>query len=376
MSSPAYPAGYGPTQQGYGPPAIAQQNVPTGLPQISIHTVLVALRCWWHIALPMGLLLAAGAATVVYYITKPTYTASVWIEIAPPMKLIPGSVGEDSQRYVANQTELMRSPPVLEPVIALPAVRSAPELRDQEDPVRYLRDKLQIRPLGSSDFFVIAFRSEDAAKAALIVDEVAKSYLNLYQKHDSRVAGMTIEILTEQAKEQFGEVQLFRDKVDDLTKQLTGDDAVLPPIDENDKQLAESMHQQLEKQLLNAKVELFATTAELTAEEKFFQQEEFTPPDEFVAPRVAADPQLAQRKAELTIKKEKRDEHKKVSKNLAANTVYQQLEREIAADEVEIAKLTQERHVEIKSDLEKAGRMKRQAQIAEAEGGSGSSSRK
>ena len=32
-----------------------------GLPQMTIHTVLIAVRCWWHIALPLGILLAAAA---------------------------------------------------------------------------------------------------------------------------------------------------------------------------------------------------------------------------------------------------------------------------------------------------------------------------
>jgi capsular exopolysaccharide synthesis family protein len=353
MSSPAYPAQYGPA-----PPQAAG-----GLPQVSVHTVLVALRCWWHIALPTGLLLAAGAATVVFYITKPTYTAEAWIEIARrPMAIIPGSAGDDSQRFVANQTQIMRSPPVLEPVIGLPAVRSAPELRDEEDPVSYLRNNLQIRAQGDSDFFVIAFASEDPSKAALIVNEVVDSYFKLYQRHDSRVAELQIDILTRQAEEQFGEVQRLRERVDVLTKQLTAE-GTAPAGDTQDKQRADTMQQQLERQLLTAEIERATTAAEHSAEEKLFLQEEFTPPDELVAPRVAQDPQLSRLKAELTIKKEKREEHKKVSKNLAANFLYQQLEKEIAADEAEIERLAKEIAAEVKADLTQSGRLKRQAQI-------------
>ncbi len=47
-----------------------------GAAVFSVHTVLIAVRCWWHIALPLGLLLAAAAAVVVYYVSAPTYTGS------------------------------------------------------------------------------------------------------------------------------------------------------------------------------------------------------------------------------------------------------------------------------------------------------------
>jgi capsular exopolysaccharide synthesis family protein len=355
MTTSNYPAGYG-----LAPPAPS-----SGLPQISLHTLLIALRCWWHIVLPMGLLLAGGAAVIVFYTTKPTYTASTWIEIRNrPLPVFQNSPGDDSQRFVANQIELMRSPPVIEPVIALAAVRSAPEFVGEDDPVLYLRNHLKIRPLGGSDYFVIEFTSKSPAKAALIVDEVAKSYLALHERHDSKVGELTIELLQEQGRHQESEVKRLRDRLQELSKQLTGKDAF--PLQGKDERLpTHGRFQQLDSQLLNAEIELLTAEAEYKAENELLLKESFTPPEELLVARVQLDPKIALLKAELTIKKEKREEHKERSVNLAKNTVYQQLEKEIAADEAELKKLEADRQKEIAAEMEQGARLKRQAQIEE-----------
>ncbi len=362
MSSPAYPAGYAPHQS---PPG--QPTTPGGLPRVTVHTVLVALRCWWHIALPIGLLLGAGAATVVYYTTSPTYSATAWLFISQrSTNPMPGTTGDDSQRFVANQRELMRSPPVLEPVISLPAVRSAPELRKEIDPYLYLRNRLQVKSLGSSDYFELGYTSEDPVKAALIVNEVVHSYMQLYTSHDSKVMQKTIEYLDDLSKEQYEEVKRLRGRVDELYKEVTGEEA-LPAQVSSEKSAVDSLQQQLELELLRAEVDLIAVEAELKAEKNLFSREEFTPPVDLVSLRVLADPELAQMKAELTVMQEKRDEHKKVSKNPDANTALKQVETAIVAAEAKIARFTQEHSDAVKAELERTARAKRTGQIAQLE---------
>ncbi len=373
MSSPAYPAGYGPTQQAlaqqalsqqlFAQQALAQSAGSSGLPQVSLHTVLVALRCWWHIVLPIGLLLAAGAATVVYYVTKPTYTASAWIQILPAMAMPGGTYGDNSQKFMANQSELMRSPPVLEPVIAMAVVRSAPELRDEEDPMLYLRNHLNVFPRGLSDYFSLEFKSQDPAKAAIIVNSVAESYLNLYKRHDSRVSQEKIDLLDLQAKEQASEVERLSRDVDRLTRQLGGAPLSRPQSSEQIQQ--DVFQQRLEAQLMDLEIESFTTYAELKAEEELIKKEEYLPPDDLVLPYVEKDARIANLNDQLAIKKAKRDEHKKVSKNLATNTVYQRLESEIAADEAQLKTLIDDVTKEVKAGMERMGRLKRQADIEE-----------
>lgn len=363
MSTSAYSAGHG---YGHSPPPIGPpaQAGASGLPQISIHTVLVALRCWWHVALPMGLLLAAGAATVVYYITTPTYTATAWIEISPPLNIIPGSTNVDSIRFVDNQIALMRSPLVLDPVVGLSAVRSAPELREEEDPVLYLRNSLRIKPFGNSDYFTIEFTSADPGKAKVIVNAVADSYFNLYQRHDSKAAEDTIKILTQQATTHSGEVDRLRKDVDKLARELSGEQG-LPPATTSDKLQLDAIDQQLEAQLVQARLKLVTTQAELQAEEGLLLKEDFTPPEDIVARRVEADERVATLRARTKINKEKRDEYLERGKNLAANPAFQQLEKDIAADEKQLEEAIKGATESATAELTRSAQLKRQAQILE-----------
>ena len=50
-------------------------------PKLVLRTVLIALRCWWKIAAPIGVLLSAGAVAAVIRFVDPTYTATAWVLI-------------------------------------------------------------------------------------------------------------------------------------------------------------------------------------------------------------------------------------------------------------------------------------------------------
>ena len=361
MSSPSYPAGHG---YGHHPPGttpVAPVSA-SGLPQINVHTVLVALRCWWHLALPTGLLLAAGAATVVYYVTTPTYTATAWIEISPPLNIIPGSTNVDSSRFVENQIALMRSPPVLDPVVGLPAVRSAPELKAEEDPVGYLRNNLRIKPFGNSDYFNIELSSQDPGKAAIIVNAVADSYFSLYQRHDSQSAQKMIGVLEDQAKSQAALVTQLSEDVKKLSRALAGEQG-LPAATDSDKLKPDAIDQQLEAHYIRERLGLLVAQAELQAEQELLLKEDFTPPEDLVALRAQADERIATLTAQIKINKEKQAEYLERGKNLAANPAFQQLEKQIAADDKELAELHAQVTGEVAAELKKTAEMKRQGQV-------------
>ena len=64
---------------------------------------------------------------------------------------------------------------------------------------------------------------KDPVKAALIVNELVHSYMQLYTSHDSKVSQKTIEYLDDLSKEQYEEVKRLRGVVDELTKEVTGE---------------------------------------------------------------------------------------------------------------------------------------------------------
>src|SRR5688572_9639153 len=77
---------------------------------LDTETVVSALRYWWRVAAPLGLVLAAFAAGLVAYYAKPQYTAAAWLIIREkPEYLLNPQVMEDPLKFVQNQMELMRS---------------------------------------------------------------------------------------------------------------------------------------------------------------------------------------------------------------------------------------------------------------------------
>ena len=56
---------------------------PAGRPEqgLTPRFVLTALRRWWMVATPVGLLLAAAGGAVVYLLFEPVYEAAAWFKI-------------------------------------------------------------------------------------------------------------------------------------------------------------------------------------------------------------------------------------------------------------------------------------------------------
>ncbi len=72
---------------------------------------LSAVRQWWKVAFPLGLLLAAGAAAGVYFNFQPKYQARATVEIAEeaPFFLFSDVRQRSSERFVRTQQELLRA---------------------------------------------------------------------------------------------------------------------------------------------------------------------------------------------------------------------------------------------------------------------------
>ena len=346
--------------------AAANSANPSGLPKFNLHTVLSALRCWWHIALPLGLVLGSCAAVAVFYTSTPVYTASVWLEIKerPPV-LLQNAVPDDPRKFVANQVELIRSPLVLDPVIAIREVRSAPELIDEEDPALYLRSHLAIQPRGGSDIFVIEFTSEEPVKASLIVNEVAKSYLAWQQRHDQKVHDRMIDVLLGQQKSRQDEIEQIRGRLQTKTQQLTGKPAF--PAHRETRPDRGSKFEELERKLLAEQVSEVEMKAKLQAEQEILKNETFNPPKELVDGHVNKNARIIALQGALADNRELLAQYDQLSTDPSKNPRYQQLQKQIQADQSALDKLTEELRTQIAADLENMAKAKRDSEILRLE---------
>src|SRR5687768_8050926 len=176
-------------EQSGGYPAITASSgasAAASAAKFEIHTILIALRCWWKIALPLGVLLAAATGSVVYYLFEPTYTASAWVEIKERPQQVLAAPSEASRTFVDNQIQLMRSPYLVAKLLANAEIKNTPEVVDAEDQLTALIAGIEVKRQGQSDFYTISFTSKSAAKAALIVNSLAAEFKKDFVDYEMR----------------------------------------------------------------------------------------------------------------------------------------------------------------------------------------------
>ena len=138
------------------------------LGQLDGAAMLAAVRYWWRLAVPTAFVLAVAAAAVVVYVSKPQYTAASWLIIREkPEYLLNPQVMDDPRKFVQNQLELMRSPPVVDPVANQPDVFATPELA-QELIARLARSGVSGYALGMGPVHVYAGAFEAAGDAEIL----------------------------------------------------------------------------------------------------------------------------------------------------------------------------------------------------------------
>src|SRR5262245_55390905 len=312
-----------------------------------LHVVLVALRRWCKIAVPIGLLLAMAAMATMVMVVKPRYTAATWIEIRErPEAILSSGGGEDARKYVQNQLELLRSPIVIDRVTANPQVAETPELADKRDPSQTLRSSLRIRPMGQSDYFVIEFTSLAPEKAALVANEVAAAYLDIQDRHDSQRTQKLIDLLKQQQANQQQIVQTHRDNVRVLALDRTGRDPFATDDPKGRIQLRNPLAD-VQTQLINYEAQQIQLQAEIQSFEEMLSRETFDPPADEVQKLVALDPHVAAFRELIRANHVSLELYRTRGANLENNPQYQKLLRDTTDAEEAVKKA----HAESESEV-------------------------
>ena len=184
-------------------------------------------RLWWLTALVMGLVLLACAGALVMYFYTPQYEASGMLiinEARPFIAFAPRDAGDESQRYVQSQIELLQSPVVLAPVLSRPEFAALPELSGARDRVQYLHDRISIKQVGASDLYAVACNSTSPQAAASVVNAVIVEYMNMHTDDEFHHVQRDIDILEEERGRTGLEVERLRQRVMDLSADVAGID--------------------------------------------------------------------------------------------------------------------------------------------------------
>ena len=72
--------------------------------------VLTALRRWWMVAAPVGLLLAAVGGAAVYLLFEPVYEAAAWFKIEERTPYLAFETKDEGRSKVFFQTQIETDP--------------------------------------------------------------------------------------------------------------------------------------------------------------------------------------------------------------------------------------------------------------------------
>lgn len=142
--------------------------------------LIYALRRRWGWALGLGLLSAGIAVGIAWLLIPVNYTATAWLRIAErqPHIMFETSGGDEFLNHRRAQAALMTSNFVLNAALRKPGISQLPCIRDELDPVTWLRKQLTINFPGGSEILEIAMTGDDPTQLVALVNAVKDAYMD------------------------------------------------------------------------------------------------------------------------------------------------------------------------------------------------------
>lgn len=179
-------------------------------------------RFWLVFGCLLGVVLAATSASYLIYTFVPLYEAKAWIRIGSSDALYPEAEGDPGQSLKESlsqrQTELVRTPLVLEAAVKHEAVAELPEVLNSNNPTEWLASRVEVVSIGGYDIYAISFTYEDPEGAASAADAIAEAYQQFHEENMHRDrSDEFIEALEKERDRIKQEIQSQRERVRNLT---------------------------------------------------------------------------------------------------------------------------------------------------------------
>jgi len=156
-------------------------------------------------------------------------------------------------------------------------VSRIPELAGRRDKVKWLEEKISVRSVGDSEFFVVSYTSTSPDHAAVIVNAVIDAFQVVRGSADAQRTQKIVELLDTEQRRRESRVGELRERVRQMTKDATGKD----PFSVNAEQetAAPNPLSGLHLQLADAEVKRTVAEVQLQALEESIAASQFEIPD-------------------------------------------------------------------------------------------------
>lgn len=261
---------------------------------LTVGLVLFALRRWWKVSFPVGLVLAAVAGGVVWLLFEPVYLTQAWLNIDAQKEYVAFQPArDDGDRYIRTQIELIKSPIVLGRVIGQPEVAKMEEIQESESPIDWLADRVKVRSVNESDLFTIEFSCSEAAGSANVTNAVLDAYLKIQSDTANQQTQRIIELLELERERRRQGVERQRKNVRVLAKQRNdAQPVVFDPLSQQTVTLPGPLPNLLQ-QMATSELERAVEEARLTATQEELAQQDIEISEAAIDQALEEAPQLA-----------------------------------------------------------------------------------
>jgi len=166
-------------------PATGSFVAPTPLQRETLHgppkpsDVLHAVRRRWWLILILGFAASVGVMVFAWRTIPVEYTATAWLQVSleRPHVLFETKDDDPLLRNRQTQTTLVTSNRVLTAALQKPGISQLPYIRNQVDPVMWLRRNLRVRFADQAEILEISMTGDDPEQITAIVNAVKDAYM-------------------------------------------------------------------------------------------------------------------------------------------------------------------------------------------------------
>lgn len=161
----------------------------------SLSSLLNACRRRWAAMLGLGLLGAALAAAVVWFVYPPKFSAQALLHIDSHGSRGASESEADFLNFQRTQSALLKSPSVLHATLEKPEIAELREVREQSDAVAWLQKELVTDTLLGPEIVRLTLTGDHAEDLPVLLNEVIRTYLREYTaKEQARIATRTRQL--------------------------------------------------------------------------------------------------------------------------------------------------------------------------------------
>lgn len=229
-----------------------------------------ALRRRWWLALGIGLLFAGIAAPAAWVTQTPRYSASALLRVSPKEKSLvfdtSRTSGPDFSLYKNTQSQLVKSDFVLNAALRDQAAAALPEIKEQEDPIRWLSEEIRVDFPGDGELMRVSMSGDSAHAVATLVNSVVDAYLReVVDKEEEQQRKRKDELDTVYAEKET-QIRGLRSDLANITKLLETNDSGALSV----KQQFTMEHlSELRNELSRAGRELYRMQSEFDAKQRW-----------------------------------------------------------------------------------------------------------